>query len=287
MSKSYFSTVCLSGTEEAKLKKQIILAAVILACGAGTAMAMGLGSKGKTVEKLLHERLPKTKITSVDCQSFGSFCEVVAGKSIFYTDTKGRYLVIGRVYDLDERKDLTASRLIELDPGALIGGAARANEVVDDSDRSADLVKPGLAGPPKHVDISKLSSKGAIKWGKGGMRATVFTDFRCGYCKMLVKTLEQMKVTVTERPISILGSRAISEAVICAPNPKKALRAAYAGRNISKPNACDTSGLDENEKFARANGIAGTPFIVRSDGAVMSGFRDRRSLENWLKGGSK
>ena len=102
---------------------------------------------------------------------------------------------------------------------------------------------------------------------------------------MLVKTLEQMNVTVTERPISILGSRAISEAVICSADRKKAMRAAYDGRNIPTSNTCDTSGLDENERFARAHNISGTPAIVRADGAVMSGYRDRAALQEWLKGG--
>ena len=36
--------------------------------------------------------------------------------------------------------------------------------------------------------------------------------------------------------------------------------------------------------FAREQGLAGTPVIVRSDGAVIEGFRPREVLEQWLKG---
>lgn len=271
------------------LKKSIIIPLAILLCGTGAAFAFANVAESSKVESLLQQRLPKTKITSVDCKNFGSICEVVAGKSIFYTDHSARYLVIGRVYDLEERADLTASRLIELDPGALVGGAARTGQ--GDDSETANAIRPSSpvgavgSGMALRVDLSKLSDKGAIKWGRGKLKATIFTDFRCGYCRMLIKTLEGMNVSVVERPISILGSRAISEAVICASNPKKALRAAYEGRNIAKTKKCDTSGLDENERFARANRISGTPVIVRADGAVMSGSRDRTTLENWLKGG--
>jgi hypothetical protein len=44
--------------------------------------------------------------------------------------------------------------------------------------------------------------------------------------------------------------------------------------------------LDANEAFARKNGFAGTPVIVRSDGAVVHGYRPRDFLESWLKGAS-
>jgi thiol:disulfide interchange protein DsbC len=36
--------------------------------------------------------------------------------------------------------------------------------------------------------------------------------------------------------------------------------------------------------FARENGLAGTPVIVRSDGAVLEGYRPKEFLANWLKG---
>ena len=48
---------------------------------------------------------------------------------------------------------------------------------------------------------------------------------------------------------------------------------------------CDTSGLDENEAFARAHGFTGTPVIVRADGAVLEGYRPKPALIAWLKGG--
>ena len=47
---------------------------------------------------------------------------------------------------------------------------------------------------------------------------------------------------------------------------------------------CDTTGLDENEAFAKKHGFTGTPVLVRADGAVLEGYRPRAALIAWLKG---
>ena len=72
--------------------------------------------------------------------------------------------------------------------------------------------------------------------------------------------------------------------MFCAKDRRKAVKAAYAGAPIPDTRACDTSPLDANERFAREQGLAGTPVLVRSDGAVIEGFRPRAVLEDWLKG---
>ena len=132
--------------------------------------------------------------------------------------------------------------------------------------------------------MSRLSSKGAITWGSGTQTVTVFSDFRCGYCRALSQALETMNVRVIERPISVLGSREIADQVLCARDRHAAVRAAYAQNPVPAGAKCDTSGLDENEAFAKAHGINGTPVIVRSDGAVIEGFRPKALLVEWLKG---
>jgi thiol:disulfide interchange protein DsbC len=92
-------------------------------------------------------------------------------------------------------------------------------------------------------------------------------------------------VLVEERPISILGqtSRRLAETVICASDPASALHQAYEGAlDPSGASCAETRGLDANEAFARANGFAGTPVIVRaSDGAVLHGYRDAATLREF------
>lgn len=260
-----------------------ILALLSVALGASAA------SGTDDVAALLKTRLPKTAVSGVDCDKIAGLCEVTAGANLFYVDSSARYLVIGRVYDMETRQDLTAARLLELNPDLLVGGAARANAGAAPSAAMAEegggARREEQAGAAKRVDLSGLSPKGAIVWGSGPTRVTVFSDFRCGYCRALAQQLEGMNVTVVERPISVLGSRPLAEEVLCAADRPRAVRAAYAQTPIQAGGRCDTSGLDENEAFARAHGFTGTPVLVRSDGAVLEGFRPKAALIAWLKGG--
>lgn len=254
------------------------------------APAVATDAKAAIVLAALKTRLPKTTITRIDCRKMTGLCEVTAGTTLFYVDSGARFMVIGRVFDMQTRQDLTTARLLELNPTMMLGGAAKA----DDGDVvKADYSVGHQPSAPKSVvaqkvALTELPKAGVINWGKGGATApsvTIFTDFHCGYCRALVATLDQLDVRVAERPISVLGSRAIANAVYCARAQDKARRAAYAGEPVA-PAECDTKGLDANEAFARAHGFAGTPILVRADGAVLEGYRAKEVLEAWIKGGN-
>ncbi|HUD94865.1 DsbC family protein [Sphingobium sp.] len=266
----------------------VSIALAVLAAGAGT-LTWAASADDARLGIVLAARLPRTPVTAIDCGKIDGLCEVQAGESLFYTDKAGRFLVIGRVYDMDTRQDLTAARLLELSPEILVGGAAGLG--AGDESRSADgrqvsaTTKPHVprASPRQTVALAGLPEKGAIRWGAGPQTVTVFSDFRCGYCRQLHRTLAEMKVSVIERPISVLGTRPISDAVICASDRAEAVAKAYNQESIVAAGECDTRGLDANEAFARENGFTGTPVIVRSDGAVVHGYRPRAFLETWLK----
>ncbi|GFE76063.1 DsbC family protein [Novosphingobium sp. TCA1] len=274
-------------------------APAILAVGAlgiaGIALAADAARVDETqVVSLLKTRLPKTELTKVDCKKIDGLCEVTAGSNLFYVNHGSRYLIIGRVYDMETRQDLTAARLLEINPDMLVGGAARANAAADEAG-SPDSGIAGVASGAKRVtvpakpaalNLASLPADGAIVWGNRSAKhtVTVFTDFRCSYCRALTNVLRSMEVKVVERPISVLGSRDIADRVYCSKNQEEALHAAYAGEPFKAPSPCNTAGLDANEKFARKHGLNGTPIIVRSDGVVIEGYRPKEFLEAWLKG---
>ncbi|RZL71779.1 MAG: DsbC family protein, partial [Sphingomonas sp.] len=104
----------------------VVAAFVAAAIGAKAAYA-ALRPADASVIALLKARLPKTQVSKVDCAIVDGLCEVTAGSNLFYVDRSGRYLIIGRVYDMETRQDLTATRLLEINPDTLIGGAAKAN----------------------------------------------------------------------------------------------------------------------------------------------------------------
>ena len=271
---------------------------------ASAAFASSMAPADSAVAAALKTRLPKTEVARIDCKVLNGLCEVTAGKSIFYVDKSARYLVVGHVFDMQTRQDLTSARLLEINPEALLGGASGRADAADEGDPQAlasaqagrpiardyptpkgnqsSAVGSAVAGE-QSISLASLPDAGAIKWGSGGPKVTIFTDFRCGYCRALTNTLETMNVTVVERPISVLGTRGLTNRVYCAKDRIRALHAAYAG-DVPPDATCDTSGLDANEKFARANGFSGTPVIVRSDGAVLHGYRPKEFLLAWLKG---
>jgi thiol:disulfide interchange protein DsbC len=276
--------------------KRIYGSAVLAIVAAGTAFA-ATGSDDAAVVASLKERLPKTEVAKVDCATMKDLCEVTAGKSIFYVDKAARYLIIGHVFDMETRSDLTAARLLEINPEALLGGASQANEGGAEELAAATAGRPVArdypvrkaapaagAARPQLVSLGSLPTAGGIEWGpSGGQKITIFTDLRCSYCRLLTTDLETMNVKVVERPISVLGTRELSNRVYCARDRVRALRLAYAG-DVPAEARCDTSGLDANERFARQNGFTGTPVIVREDGAVHHGYMPKAELLAWLKG---
>ncbi len=275
---------------------RLMIATVLGLSVAGIALAADVNSSEDRVRLLLKTRLPKTPITAIDCGKIVGLCEITAGSNLFYVDTGARFLVIGRVYDMQTRQDITAARLLEMNPDMLVGAAAKANATASagDQDEAGQLAAAGaparaerVSRPAKEqkLSLAELPRDGAIVWGNpSGQTVTVFTDFRCGYCRALTSVLRNMNVRVVERPISVLGSRDVADRVYCSKNREAALHAAYAGEDLKGSGACDTSGLDANEAFAHRHGLSGTPVIVRSDGAVIEGYRPREFLETWLKG---
>ena len=82
---------------------------ILLGVAASAAMMLTGSAEpaiGPQVQAALQQRLPKTPITGIDCTKIEGLCEVTAGANLFYVDKSARYLVIGRVYDMETRQDL-------------------------------------------------------------------------------------------------------------------------------------------------------------------------------------
>lgn len=254
-----------------------VLSLGVAALTSGPALASELSAD---VRAALAARLPKTPIDALTCEGFGGLCEVVSGKTLFYVDQAARYLVVGRLYDMETRRDMTAARLLELNPDLIAAGGARASkDGAEHGDEPAQAV-------PTHVDLNTLPAEGAIHWGNpAAPRVVVFSDFQCGYCQRLTGELAKAGLHVEERPISIFGakSRDLSEAVLCAADPAEALHRAYAGEAPRPRKGCKAKGLDANEAFAKANHFNGTPVLVRpGDGAVLQGYRPAAEIRRFL-----
>lgn len=247
------------------------LAALAVAWGPAVNAPLGLDTNESIIARL-KERLPNTEISAVDCQTLEGLCEVIAGPNLFYTDPQARFLVIGRVYDLETRADVTAARLLEVSPDTLARSAPTRSEA------------PRRAA--RKIDLASLPKAGAIAWGRPeGPRVIVFSDLACPYCRMLHQALARAGARVEEYPIAILNSRAQAEGVLCASNPAAALAAHYRGQVIpaGQPSpACDPKVLATNQAYFEAKGWQGTPVLIRGDGQVHIGALDLAGIKAWL-----
>jgi thiol:disulfide interchange protein DsbC len=175
--------------------------AAVIALGSGASLVWAQAGEGApakpspqdtSVAALLKERLPRTQVSRVNCQVVDGVCEVTAGSQLFYVDKTARYLMIGRVYDMQTRQDLTAVRLLEVNPDLLVGGAAgsrREAEAVEAPRRGVNTAAAQAA--PRTMSLAALPEAGGIVWGNpAGQTVTVFSDFRCGYCRALSGVLE-------------------------------------------------------------------------------------------------
>ena len=134
-------------------------AAALLTSGVAVVTAMpAQAAIARDVAQALKLRLPKTPIDALDCTTFAPWCEVVSGESLFYIDEAARYLFVGRLYDLEERRDVTATRLLELNPDLLAAGAARA------AGRAETHSPPRLhRSPPGHRSASARSRRAGFR----------------------------------------------------------------------------------------------------------------------------
>src|SRR3546814_13880203 len=110
------------------MKLKVALLAMVAFGGAATAVYAADRLEPSRVSALLNARLPKTQVSAIDCDKVAGLCEVVAGKTLFYVDGSARYLIVGRVYDMESRQDLTAAKLLGLNPEMLIGGGAKVGD---------------------------------------------------------------------------------------------------------------------------------------------------------------
>ena len=284
MNFSNFKTECRSfKSRAAAIALAVASGGVVSGLVAASFLSVPANAAGllRDVRTAIELRLPKTPVTSLNCKGFGGLCEVVSGKTLFYIDEQARYLFVGRLYDMESRADLTAAKLLELNPQLLAAGTANANG------SEQDVAKGPKKKSVSKVPVDTLTPSGAIHWGpKSGPKLIVFSDFHCSYCKRLTAELKKARIRVEERPISIFGekSRKLAEAVICAPDPAKALHQAYSGQAPKSQRSCDTLGLDANEAFARKYGFSGTPVMVRaSDGAIIEGYRGAAEIRAFLR----
>jgi thiol:disulfide interchange protein DsbC len=187
-------------------------------------------------------------VDAVEPTPIPGFYEVRAGRSIFYMDQNGRYVVIGELYDFTTRKNLTAQRLRSLSA----------------------------------VAFGDLPIEFAILLGpaNGSRRLALFTDVDCPYSKQFhAQVLPQLlKENVTVYaflfPVRSVNpdAEAKSEAIWCSQDRAAALDDYIRAGSAPVISGPCTLPLGHIRQLARKLNVTGTPTLILDTGARIDGY---------------
>lgn len=242
------------------------LCGAVLACAsllmAAPAAAQTVALDAQALSAIV-ERLVGAKVESIAPSPVAGLFEVIVNGNIVYIDSTGNHLVDGQLVEVATRTSVTARRKQEHEVATM----------------------PVL-------DIAKLDLADAIKTVKGrempGRVLVTFEDPRCGFCKRLHQTLNDVPDLVLYTfPVSFLGpqSRAMNEAIWCASDRSKAWNEVMKDMPPSLDGAkCDLQALDRNTELANKYRVSGTPTMFTTSGVRIAGAVGAPAIEQALKG---
>ena len=184
-------------------------------------------------------------VDSVSPSPIPGIYEVMIDATVLYVTADGKYLLNGKLIDIEKRQDLTSA-------------------------------KQSLA---KAKMIEEIGEENMVIFGPEEFKhtVTVFTDIDCGYCRKLHDEVGQyndlgIRVRYLMFPRAGQGSLAYKKAVsvFCASDRNKAMTMAKAGEEIEMKD-CDNP-VDQEYALGQALGVTGTPAIFLESGELIPGY---------------
>ena len=215
---------------------------------AKTQMKPGQGATAdERARSALAQLNPRAKVDYVGAAPLPGFREVIAGGQLLYVSDDGRYLMQGAVIDLEQQEDVMQNSVaLARYRTQLIGTIPHSEKIV--------------FAPPNATHT-----------------VTVFTDIECGYCRKLHEEIAEynrqgIAVEYLAFPRMGLGSQDHKDmiSVWCAPDRKRALTDAKAGKSIASRD-CKNPVTMEYDVGQRI-GVGGTPAIFSADGVQLGGY---------------
>lgn len=240
-----------------RLAVLVCITSVILLGGAGISTAAQSDSTAK-VNANLARLYPNTRFSSVQPSVYPGMFEVVMGRNVVYTDETARYFMFGHVFDMQEQKDITQSKIAEI----------------------------------SRVDFSKLPMHDAIvfKQGDGSRKLAVFSDPDCPYCRRLepeLAKLTDVTIYLYMLPLAMHpDAKGKAEAVWCSKDQATSWREVMLQNKTVTSRACETP-ITTIAGMARDFNITATPTLVSADGRIQPGASSAKAIDAWLNGGAK
>ncbi len=207
-----------------------------------------------TVKKLIAPRLGEGEaVEAVTLTPYSGLYEVrTRGGDILYTDSKAKYLFVGRVINTETYEDYTKARVESINK----------------------------------VSFADLPMDAALKMVKGdGKRViAVFEDPNCGYCKRFRQTLNEMEnITVYTFMFNILAEDSAVKAknIWCSADRMKAWDdwMLQGKQPAAAPATCMTNPNEKVLALGKKLRITGTPTVFFTDGSRVPGAVDAKAIE--------
>jgi thiol:disulfide interchange protein DsbC len=202
------------------------------------------------------------RVQAVNPTPMRGLYEVVTDTSIIFVDDSLTHFMLGEMFDIKSKKNLTAPTLKRLDVEMARKDAAQESELL------------------AHINLAHAFVE---KKGNGQRIIYLVTDPACPYCKKLELTLDAVTNVTIHRfmvPFHGASSTRSATATWCSKNKLETWRRELAGES-SQATTCDTP-LQQNLLLARALKVEGTPTMFTPDGRKVSGALSKKDLEAWL-----
>jgi thiol:disulfide interchange protein DsbC len=225
--------------------------------GAPAASAVITTPEAAAIKKTLTEKFPGAEIRGITKTSYlGGLYEVQFDDRIVYTDAKAAYVMVGSIYDVNQKTNLTEQRMRKL------------NRV------SWDVL-------PLELAIKKVK-------GSGERKLVIFSDADCPFCHKLedeMKGLDNVTIYTFLFPIDQLHPQAAqkSKQIWCSADRTKAWDDYFASGKLPDNKGECANPVAATQALGAKLRISATPTMILADGTVVPGAVPLARLEAEMK----
>ncbi|MDH3925520.1 MAG: DsbC family protein [Xanthomonadales bacterium] len=221
----------------------------------GSLLAISLNAVAQQDFSIVEEKIrglaPNANSIAISETPIEGVLMVQIGGDIVYATADGKFLIQGRVVNLETREDLTETAKAEVRQ-ELLGGIDTAKQITF---------------APENPEYE----------------LTVFTDIDCGYCRKLHAQVEEynengISIHYMAFPRAGIGSKSYDKAVSvwCAEDQQDAMTQAKMGSDPD-PLQCENP-IAEQYQLGMALGVTGTPALLTADGTLIPGYMPPEKL---------
>lgn len=210
----------------------------------------------QTIKSRIRALAPNAETIAISETPITGLLQVQVNSEIYYASDDARYLVSGRIIDMETRVDITDQAK---------SGIRRS--FMQDLD------------PTEQITFSPADAE---------FELLVFTDIDCGYCRKLHDQMseymeEGIAISYMAFPRAGVGSHSFDKyvSVWCADDQQNALTLAKAGTEPA-PAQCDNP-VEKQYNLGRELGVTGTPALLTADGTLIPGYIPPQQLKQRLR----